>query len=62
LLQENMRPDAIAAHALDLLGNRRRRDAMKQRVAEIVATLGGPGASRRAADAILAEAALSKTR
>jgi lipid-A-disaccharide synthase len=62
LLQENMRPDAIAALALDLLGNRRRREAMKQRVAEIVATLGGPGASKRAAEAILAEAALSRVR
>ena len=62
LLQENMRPDAIAAHALDLLNNRRRREAMKQRVAEIVATLGGPGASKRAAEAILAEASLSKVR
>lgn len=62
LLQENMRPDTIAAHALDLLGNRRRREAMKQRVAGIVATLGGPGASKRAAEAILAEAALSQAR
>jgi lipid-A-disaccharide synthase len=62
LLQDNMRPDAIAAHALDLLNNRRRREAMKQRVADIVATLGGPGASKRAAEAILAEAALSRVR
>jgi lipid-A-disaccharide synthase len=62
LLQENMRPETIAAHALDLLNNRRRREAMKQRVAEIVATLGGPGASKRAAEAILAEASLSKVR
>jgi lipid-A-disaccharide synthase len=62
LLQDNMRPDAIAAYALDLLNNRRRREAMKQRVADIVATLGGPGASKRAAEAILAEAALSRVR
>jgi lipid-A-disaccharide synthase len=62
LLQEKMQPDAIASHALELLGNRKRREAMKQRVADIVATLGGPGASKRAAQAILAEAALSQVR
>jgi lipid-A-disaccharide synthase len=62
LLQEKMQPDAIASHALELLGNRKRREAMKQRVADIVATLGGPGASKRAAHAILAEAALSQVR
>ena len=62
LLQEKMQPDAIAAHALELLGNRKRREAMKQRVAGIVETLGGPGASKRAAQAILVEAALSQVR
>jgi lipid-A-disaccharide synthase len=62
LLQEKMQPDAIAAHALELLGNRKRREAMKQRVADIVETLGGPGASKRAAQAILAQAALSQVR
>jgi lipid-A-disaccharide synthase len=62
LLQEKMQPDAIAGQALELLGNRKKREAMKQRVAEIVATLGGPGASKRAAQAILAEAALSQVR
>ena len=45
-----------------MIGNRKRREAMKQRVADIVATLGGPGASKRAAQAILAEAALSQVR
>ncbi len=62
LLQEKMQPDAIAGQALELLGNRKKREAMKQRVADIVATLGGPGASKRAAQAILAEAALSQVR
>jgi lipid-A-disaccharide synthase len=62
LLQEKMQPDAIAAHALELLGNRKRREAMKERVAGIVETLGGPGASKRAAQAILIEAALSQVR
>ena len=62
LLQDKMQPEAIAGQALELLGNRKKREAMKQRVAEIVATLGGPGASKRAAHAILAEAALSQVR
>ena len=62
LLQDKMQPEAIASQALELLGNRKRREAMKQRVADIVATLGGPGASKRAAQAILAEAALSQVR
>jgi hypothetical protein len=33
---------------------------MKRRVAQIVATLGQPGASKRAAEAILLETALAK--
>jgi len=33
---------------------------MKRRVAELVGTLGGPGASQRAAQAILLEAAFAK--
>jgi len=35
---------------------------MKRRVAQIVASLGGPGASKRAAEAILIEAAFATTR
>jgi len=33
---------------------------MKRRVAEIISTLGAPGASKRAAEAVLLEAALAK--
>jgi lipid-A-disaccharide synthase len=62
LLQDKMQPEAIAREALDLLDNRARREMMKRKVAEIVASLGGPGASKRAAEAILVEAALSKVR
>jgi lipid-A-disaccharide synthase len=62
LLQEKMQPEAIAREALDLLDNKRRRETMKRRVADIVGSLGGPGASKRAAEAILVEAALSKVR
>jgi lipid-A-disaccharide synthase len=60
-LQDKLRPEAVAQVALDLLGNSRRRQVMNQRVADIVATLGGPGASHRAAEAILLEAAFAGT-
>jgi lipid-A-disaccharide synthase len=59
-IQDKLRPEAVAEVALELLGNPARREAMKQRVAHIVSTLGGPGASQRAAEAILLEAAFSK--
>ncbi len=59
-LQDDLTPGAVAQDALDLLNNSQRREAMKRRVGEIVATLGEPGASKRAAEAILTEAALAK--
>jgi lipid-A-disaccharide synthase len=59
-LQDNLEPSAVAQEALELLGNPKRREAMKRRVAEVVATLGEPGASKRAAEAILLEAAFAK--
>jgi lipid-A-disaccharide synthase len=59
-LQDKLHPEAVAQVALELLGNKQRREIMKQRVAQVVETLGGPGASQRAAEAILAEAALAK--
>jgi lipid-A-disaccharide synthase len=59
-LQDNLEASAVAQEALDLLGNAPRRELMKRRVAQIVATLGEPGASRRAAEAILLEATLAK--
>ena len=52
-----LQPEAVAQVALELLGNKQRRDIMNQRVAGVVATLGGPGASQRAAEAILRHAA-----
>jgi lipid-A-disaccharide synthase len=60
LLQDKFRPVNVANEALDLLGNKERRATMKRRVAEIVSTLGEPGASQRAAEAILMEAAFAK--
>jgi lipid-A-disaccharide synthase len=59
-IQDALDPNAVAQEALDLLGHPQRRETMKRRVAEIVATLGGPGASKRAAKAILLEAAFAK--
>ncbi len=59
-VQDELTPNAVAQEGLELLNNSHRRDTMKRRVAEIIATLGEPGASKRAAEAILAEAALAK--
>ena len=59
-LQERLRPEAVAQAALQLLSDVTRREIMKQRVAQVVLSLGGPGANRRAAEAILIEAALAK--
>jgi lipid-A-disaccharide synthase len=59
-LQDNLEASAVAQEALELLGNPQRREAMKRRVAQVVSTLGEPGASKRAAEAILLEAALAK--
>jgi lipid-A-disaccharide synthase len=43
----------IAAAALELLRDQTRRTRIKEKLAEIVSSLGGPGASRRAAQAIV---------
>ena len=59
-LQDNLEASAVAQEALELLGNTQRRDNMKRRVAQVVSTLGEPGASKRAADAILRQTALAK--
>ena len=58
-LQDELQPSAVAQEGLELLNNIPRRETMKRRVAEVVATLGEPGASKRAAEAILVEAALA---
>ena len=59
-LQDALEAGAVAREALELLNNPQRREAMKRNVAKIVATLGEPGASRRAAEAILLETSLAK--
>ena len=52
-IQQDATPDRLAAAALELLRDPARRAAIQKRLAGIIASLGGPGASRRAADAIL---------
>ena len=46
-------PDRLAGAALDLLQNEPRRIQIKKRLAQVVSSLGGPGANARAATAIL---------
>jgi lipid-A-disaccharide synthase len=52
-LQSNATPENISWAALGLLQNESRREKIKSQLAQIVASLGEPGASRRAASAIL---------
>jgi lipid-A-disaccharide synthase len=46
-------PENIAAAALELLRDASRRQKIQAQLARVISSLGGPGASRRAADAIL---------
>ena len=52
-VQSAATPDHIAGAALELLQNEPRRIQIKKRLAEVVSSLGGPGANTRAATAIL---------
>ena len=51
-IQNDATPENISRAALELLQNESRRKWMKAKLAEIVSSLGGPGASQRAARAI----------
>ena len=62
LVQDDFTPDAVARHALAFLEDRRRADAMRAELRTVKAKLGAPGASRRAAEAVLAVAAGSIAR
>ena len=53
LIQDSCTPDAVAAEAVSLLTDSSRRARMIDRLADVRARLGGPGASGRAAEAIL---------
>jgi lipid-A-disaccharide synthase len=52
-VQNAATPENLARAALELLNDDARRKHINVRLAEIVASLGGPGASRRAAEAIV---------
>jgi lipid-A-disaccharide synthase len=54
-IQHDARPQAIAQAVLRLVNEPRLRDEMRQNFAQIIASLGEGGASRQAAEAILAE-------
>jgi lipid-A-disaccharide synthase len=53
-IQDAATPENLARAAVELLGNEGRRARVKARLAEIIAALGGPGATQRAAIAIMA--------
>jgi lipid-A-disaccharide synthase len=55
LIQNRMTPDRIAQEALKILREAGRRDAMLEAFRTLRTSLGGPGASKRAAEFILAE-------
>ena len=52
-IQHDAKPERIAAMAHDLLENDEKREVMQRELASIVASLGGAGASERAAKLIL---------
>lgn len=51
--QNNATPEALSNAALEFLNNQELRDQTQKKLAGAVATLGGPGASQRAAHAVL---------
>ena len=53
-IQDAATPANLARAALELLGNEERRARVKARLAEVIAALGGPGATQQAARAIIA--------
>jgi lipid-A-disaccharide synthase len=55
-LQHDAQPERIAAAALELLEDTAKRDTMQRELAAVVNSLGGPGASERAARLILSTA------
>ena len=52
LIQDALTPEAVAREALSMLTDRARADRIRAGLARVRAKLGGPGASRRAAQAI----------
>jgi len=54
LIQDAFTPDAVAEEAVSMLTDRARAASIREDLARVRAKLGGPGASRRAAEAVLA--------
>ena len=52
-VQNTATPENISRAALELLNDDARRKTIKAKLASVVASLGGPGANARAADAIV---------
>jgi lipid-A-disaccharide synthase len=52
-IQDTATPENIARATLELLQDEARRKAIQSQLAKIIASLGGPGAAKRAADAVL---------
>lgn len=53
LLQNDATPEKVSAAALELLASPERRQAVRERLRRVAASLGGPGAADRAAAAVL---------
>jgi lipid-A-disaccharide synthase len=56
LIQRDLTPERVAAEVVSLLTDRTRADRMRADLADVRRALGGPGASARAADVVLAAA------
>jgi lipid-A-disaccharide synthase len=57
LIQADFTPERVAAEALSLLGDPEKRRRMRANLGEVRRRLGGPGASARAAEAVVEELA-----
>jgi lipid-A-disaccharide synthase len=55
LIQDAFTPERVAGEAVLLLTDRARVEAMRRDLADVCARLGGPGASARAAELVLAQ-------
>ena len=53
LIQDDLKPDVVAAEVVSILTDASRAAGIRQGLARVRARLGGPGASRRAAEAVL---------
>ena len=62
LIQDAFTPDAVAREAISMLTDRARHARIRKRLALVRERLGGPGASRRAAEAILGVVRASRER